>query len=298
MILCIATLTSVATGYWGFDWADSYAKVGSVYPNNATIKLSGDNDQAGPVSGLATAGVPEKYLSLSKLQASSDEHGRAMAAVSSKYPIKPKARVMVVNALSELDSPGEFYVDRSSGLLTLIPISGKALSDTDEIWVSVNDTVVTLANKTDVTLKDVTLAYARTSAVVVSSGSGILLDNLTIHNIGGVAVDVTGSDHTVQDCSISYTGMGALSIHGGDLKTLAGSGNVISGNSMTKFAQCKRTYQPAVGWGGVGHSVINNSISNAPHCGILGGGNDMLFEGNTLDHLGYEVDVRLGISHV
>jgi hypothetical protein len=36
--------------------------------------------------------------------------------------------------------------------------------------------------------------------------------------------------------------------------------------------------------------VINNSISNAPHCGILGGGNDYLFESNTLEKLAYEVD--------
>jgi hypothetical protein len=150
---------------------------------------------------------------------------------------------------------------------------------------------VTLTDKKDVTLKDLTLAYARTTAVAVSGGSGILLDNLTIHNIGGVAVDVTGSDHIVRNCSISYTGMGALSVAGGDLKTLTGSGNMIKGNSMTKFAQCKRTYQPAVGWHGVGHSIINNTITDAPHCGILGGGNDMLFEGNVLDHLGYEVDV-------
>jgi hypothetical protein len=181
-------------------------------------------------------------------------------------------------------------VDRTTGLLTLIPISGKTLSDTDEVWVSVNDTVVTLTGKTDVTLKDLTVAYARASGVVVSGGSGILLDNLTVHNIGGTAIDVTGSDHTVRGCTISYTGMGALSVGGGDLKTLTGSANMISGNSMTKFAQCKRTYEPGLGWSGVGHSIINNNISDAPHCGILGGGNDMLFEGNTLDHLGYEVD--------
>jgi hypothetical protein len=88
------------SGYWGFDWADSYVKVGSVYPTNASIKLVGNNDQ-----GIAIAGVPEKYLSLAKLQAGSDPDGPATVglATSSKYPIKPKARVMVVNALSELE---------------------------------------------------------------------------------------------------------------------------------------------------------------------------------------------------
>jgi hypothetical protein len=205
--------------------------------------------------------------------------------------------VVALFDFAELDTPGEYYINRETGLLTLIPPSGKALRETDEIWVSVNDTIVTLTNKTDVTLKDLTLAYARTTGVAVSGGSGILLDNLTIHNIGGVAVDVTGSGHIVRNCSISYTGMGALNVAGGDLKTLTGSGNIISNNVMTKFAQCKRTYQPAVGWHGVGHSVINNTITDAPHCGILGGGNNMLFEGNVLDHLGYEVDVSQSLAN-
>ena len=49
-----------------------------------------------------------------------------------------------------------YYVDRTSGLLTLIPPSGGALSASDEVFVSVNDTIVNLVNKKDVTLKDLT----------------------------------------------------------------------------------------------------------------------------------------------
>ena len=49
-----------------------------------------------------------------------------------------------------------YYVDRTSGLLTLIPPSGGTLSASDEVFVSVNDTIVNLVNKKDVTLKDLT----------------------------------------------------------------------------------------------------------------------------------------------
>ena len=48
--------------------------------------------------------------------------------------------------------------------------------------------------------------------------------------------------------------------------------------SCPQYAQRKRTYQPAVGFRGVGHQVINNTVGDAPHCGMLGGGNDVSTE--------------------
>jgi hypothetical protein len=42
---------------------------------------------------------------------------------------------------------GEYYVDRATGLLHLIPPGGGALKPTDEVFVSVNTTIVVLNNK-------------------------------------------------------------------------------------------------------------------------------------------------------
>ena len=69
--------------------ADTYAKVGAVYVN-ATVQLSGTNDNHG-----SSAHWP--HLA---------ETVRARAGGGAGYPVKPKARMMVVNALSELDAPG------------------------------------------------------------------------------------------------------------------------------------------------------------------------------------------------
>ena len=135
-----------------------------------------------------------------------------------------------------------------------------------------------------------TIAYGRVAAVAVAGGCNVTLQNISVHNIGGDAIAVSGYEHTVSDCSVQYIGCGAIHVGGGDMASLTASGSVIARNIISLYAQRKRTYQPAVGWSGVGHQVINNTISDAPHCGILGGGNDMLFDGNTLSHLGYEVD--------
>lgn len=76
-------------GYWGWDWADTFAKVGAVHING-TIQLSGNN--------LVAAGPHQHF--------SDDRAAKLSAGASSAYPVKPKARLMVVNALSELDAAG------------------------------------------------------------------------------------------------------------------------------------------------------------------------------------------------
>ena len=88
---------------------------------------------------------------------------------------------------------------------------------------------------------------------------------------------VDGSQHELSGCTVQYAGCGALSIGGGDTATLEPSSNRVVGNIITQYARRKRTYQPAIGWHGVGGIVANNTMSNAPHCGILGGGNDYLY---------------------
>ena len=57
---------------------------------------------------------------------------------------------------------------------------------------------------------------------------------------------------------------------------------------MTNYARIRRTYTPGVGWLGVGFYVGECSLSNGPHSGILGFGNDGLFENNLLRDLAYE----------
>lgn len=55
--------------------------------------------------------------------------------------------------------------------------------------------------------------------------------------------------------------------------------SLISGNNLLTeceihdWSHWKRTYQPGLSWSGVGNNYTHNIIYNAPHAGILGGGN-------------------------
>ena len=56
--------------------------------------------------------------------------------------------------------------------------------------------------------------------------------------------------------------------------SLTPGGNQLLGSNISNFAKWKRTYQPAVSWGGVGNCYTAIDIRNGPHAGVLGGGID------------------------
>ena len=115
-------------------------------------------------------------------------------------------------------------------------------------------------------------------------------------------------------CGISKVfGVGATGIaaKGGLHLSLTRGNNQVIHNEIHHYAQWYRTYQPAILWAGVGNVYSFNHIHDAPHNGILGGGNeatcsssgeetelveemcggnDCVFEGNLIEHTNYECD--------
>ena len=81
-----------------------------------------------------------------------------------------------------------------------------------------------------------------------------------------------------------------ITVIAGDPATLTPAAHNISGNLIHRFARIHRTYNPGISWGGVGSLVSNNTIRDAPHAAILGGGVNYLFEHNVIERVAYEVD--------
>ena len=54
--------------------------------------------------------------------------------------------------------------------------------------------------------------------------------------------------------------------------SLTRGNNLLTQCLVTDWSRWKRTYQPGISWGGVGNNFTHNRLSNAPHAGILGGG--------------------------
>lgn len=86
--------------------------------------------------------------------------------------------------------------------------------------------------------------------------------------------------------NVLSTGCSGVTLSGGKKETLEPSQNEIFGSIFTKFSRWTRTYVPGIHWSGVGHWIHNNEIFNAPHAAVLGG-DDLLFENNRIEHVGY-----------
>jgi len=228
-------------GFWTWDWADSYAGVAELDPESKTIVTS-------------------------------EPHG--------VYGYKAGQRFYALNVLEELDTPGEYYVDRERGILYFYP--------PDEIEpgtaiVSVSDTLIELDGASNIVFENLTFEASRGTAISIKGGEFNRVRDCVIRNTGRSGVSVNGGKgHLVAGCDIYHVAETGISLRGGDRETLTRCGHEAYNNHIHHYSRWVKTYRPAVGVQGVGIRVTNNLIHDAPHTGILLGGNEHLIEFNEI----------------
>ncbi|MEI6520318.1 MAG: right-handed parallel beta-helix repeat-containing protein [bacterium] len=190
-------------------------------------------------------------------------------------------RFYFLNVLEELNQPGEYYVDTTSGILYFWP---PAKLDGADIMISgMADSFITLNNASNVEFHNLTLEGGRGTGITVIGGSDVNISGCTIRNMGNWAISVTGgTGHTVAGCDIYGTGDGGIEINGGDRKTLTTCNHIVQNNHIHHFARWSRCYCAGVNTNGVGIRIANNLIHDAPHNAILFWGNDFTIENNEI----------------
>jgi hypothetical protein len=229
-------------GYWMWDWADSYENV-------ASIDLAKREIITKPPHGVCGYSKGKRFCAL--------------------------------NLLEEIDEPGEWYLNRSSGVLYFWPPQNL---EQGRIFVSLRQTPLILTeNASFVTFRGLTLECTRGDGLEIRNGSHVLVADCTLRNIGNVAVKIeSGTDHAANGCDISYCGDSGIHLNGGERKTLTPGNNVVDNCHIHHYSRWSRTYRPAVMVNGVGQRVTHNKIHDAPHNAILLGGNEHLVEFNDI----------------
>lgn len=229
-------------GYWYHDWADTYLPVEAIDVEQRIITTKSQHN----------------------------------------YGLRKGNRWYALNVLAELDSPGEYYVDRERGRLYFWPPGpvekGRAV-------VSVADRLIDMQETSHLTIRGFILEACRGTAVSVSGGSHDQIVGCTIRNIGNRAVTVTGMDNAVVGCDIYETGDGGISLRGGDRRTLTPARLLAENNHIYNYSRWSRTYRPAVAVGGCGNVVRNNLLHHGPHNAIQLGGNDHRIEFNEIHNV-------------
>ena len=235
-------------GYWTYDWADSYQHVASIDMAMHTIHT----DLPAP-----------------------------------PYSYKAGQRWRVVNVLEELDEPGEWYLDRATGMLYFWP---PAPLRSGEAAVSLLETpLVELDGASYVEFRDLHFAVSRGDAIVITGGTHDVISHCLIANVGRRGVVITGgAEDGIEDSEVRDTGEGAVVLEGGDRRTLTPGGHFAVRNHLHDFSRWSRTYTPAIYLRGVGNRALGNTIDHAPHNAILVNGNDHLIEGNDIHTVAME----------
>ena len=185
-----------------------------------------------------------------------------------------------LNILAELDQPGDWHIDRDTGILTFWPPSGIGQGDA---VVSVIPTLLTLKNVSHVTFRDLTFEACRGTAVIIQGGSWNRLADCTLRNLGGYAVRISrATESGVFGCEIHGTGDGGIALNGGDRRTLTSAHLYAENNHIHHYGRWNRMYKAGIHLGGVGNRAIHNLIHHAPHMAIGFSGNDHLIEFNEI----------------
>jgi hypothetical protein len=230
-------------GLWGWDWADQHLPVAAIDLVGHTITL-----------------------------------GKAP-----QYPLKAGQPFYAENILEELTVPGEFYLDRTSGVLYFWPPDGAS----DDIIVSMLDgALVRLgAGAAFITWRDLTFEATRATLVEVQGGQDLLFSGLTLRNAGTTAMSAEGSQIVVHGCEVYGAGDEGVSISGGDRKTLTAAGNVVEMTHIHHWARWGWMYHGAIRLSGVGNIARHNLLHDAPHAAMFYGGNEHLIELNEIHHV-------------
>jgi hypothetical protein len=195
-------------GYFEWDWADCYRKIESVKADMSTLNVS---------------------------------------LVSSDLTPKSNLRFYGTNILSELDAPGEYYVDVDDDLIHIIPPSSMSNLKPNQ-WsegpiFGLKPNVVDISHTYNITLENLNVLHGVVGILGDNVSSSIIRDiSVEFQSENGIMI-TNSKDTSLDTCSVSYTGCGAVRAHGGDAKTLSKGNLVVNRCNVTKFALYKRTYE-------------------------------------------------------
>ena len=227
-------------GFWWWDWREQAVKVDSLDVDNHIIKT----------------------------------------AHAHPYGYRSGRRFYVFNLLEEIDAPGEYYLDRSTGILYLYPPC--LLSDADIEFSQLEEPLIAVDGASHVTFRNLTLETSRSTTMTIKGGESNRVVGCTFRKTAGKAIAVSGGlGHVVSSCDI-YDTDGGVSVSGGDRKTLTSGKHVVENCHIHRYSRLSKTYVSAISLSGCGLTARHNLIHNAPHVAILFSGNDHLIEFNEL----------------
>jgi hypothetical protein len=230
-------------------------------------------------------------------------------------------RWTALNLLEEISVPGEYMADRKTGKIYFFPPAGFDAAKSNLEATVMGQPLVAIEGTTGVVFDGVNFENARGMGVYIERGASNRIQNCTLRNLGMVAISVGkgvspdpdyqhaftgtpvsrelgswhehiynntafdregGTGHGIINCSIFDIGAGAISLGGGDRKTLTPAGNFVENCDLHHFNRWDRSYKAGVNINGVGNRITHCEIHDCPAVAIYLHGNEHRIEFNEI----------------
>lgn len=189
------------------------------------------------------------------------------------------------NIVEEIDSAGEFYIDRSKGKLYFYPPEN--FSDGITVISTLEQPMISVDGGQHISFVGLHFDTGRHLGVRVTNSNHIYFTQCSIRNfsLGGIALD--GMNNEVNNCVINNLGGEGVKLSGGigaqltkadgstvfnklKLPVLLTQGNNKAlNNTIYNVAWDQKSQVPGINIEGVGNSAIGNEIFDAPHFAVL-----------------------------
>jgi len=197
------------------------------------------------------------------------------------FGLKEGRRFFFLNLLEGLSAPGDWVLDRASRMLYFWPPA--PLQKHEAVASVLPGPMFHLKGCHDVQFSGLKMEFGRDGGVLAENSENVAVLGCEIANFGTYGVALEGCQASgVAHCRLHDLGATAISLDGGDRKTLAPANLYAEDNDIYKYARRLLTYHPGVEISGVGNRVCHNAIHDAPHQAILLSGNDHLVEYNDI----------------
>ncbi len=233
-------------GYFHYLWADATAAIGKIDTESHTL----------------TTRAPYNY---------------GNAGMSTEQGIKFYA----FNLLEEIDEPGEWYLNRNTGILYCYPPAGSDLKRTGAEISMLSVPFLEATGISNVRFERLQFDLARGDGLVLKDCVDCAVAGCTVTRMAGNGIQVLGGFRdTLLSCDINTIGRRATEVIGGDRTTLKSGGHTVANCIIHDFGRIDRTYTPAIQLEGVGGHVVHNLFYNGPSSAMRIEGNNHVMELN------------------
>ena len=208
------------------------------------------------------------------VQSIDKEKGAVTTAYASNYGFNKGKEYRFYNVLEELDAPGEWYLDRESGLLYVWPPDNAFDSARIDLSLS-TETLIAGDRVENLSFIGLILQGTRGDGIALTGG-GITVDHCVIRCVGGDGLTLTGNGNTASNNEVAHVGRRGITITGGDRETLAPGDSRAVNNLVHDWTELVLTYQGGINVYGAGNLVAHNEIYHSPHVAIFFGGNNVI----------------------